>query len=109
MLRNWKPRAPEGDARHPDDGGRCRDLDDGTCGRGRAAAAPLPDGTLKIVARGVKEDPAGSRPSSSGTTRISAASQSPSADTASGGAILTNPLKWCGIRRFWINKTCIVG
>jgi hypothetical protein len=35
---------------------RDRDVDDGAGGGGPTAAAPLPDGTLKIVATGEKED-----------------------------------------------------
>jgi len=45
--------------RFPDDAGRGGDLDDRASGQGPQAAAPLPDGSLRIVARGVKEDPAG--------------------------------------------------
>ena len=49
----------EGNAGDPDDAGRGGDLDDRASGQGPQAAAPLPDGSLRIVARGVKEDPAG--------------------------------------------------
>ena len=42
----------------PDDGCRDRAVDDGAGGGGAEASAPLPDGALKIVATGEKEDQA---------------------------------------------------
>jgi putative SOS response-associated peptidase YedK len=50
------PQAMAGD---PDDAGRRGNLDDGLSGRGPEAAAPASGRSLRIVARGVKEDPAG--------------------------------------------------
>ena len=53
----------EGDAGDPDDAGGGRDLDDGASGRSpEGCSGPLPDGTLRIVARGVKEDSSAAQP-----------------------------------------------
>jgi hypothetical protein len=49
-------RPSEGDAGDLDDAGRCRGLDDGASGRGLNLQRLLADGSLRIVARGVKED-----------------------------------------------------